>query len=177
MTEKPLLIVSACLVDYPYRYDGKDERIREISELRDEFELYPICPEVAIGLGVPRPPIKFVPAEGEIRLLHSERGELYLESKLRTLAEELLKELEREGKVPCGALLKSRSPSCGIDGAKIYRDLSSDSIIGYKKGCFAERLEREGFPIITERDFLEPKKRELFLSKVRRFWKERSKQL
>ncbi len=166
--KKRAILVSSCLLLFPYRYDGKDNRIPQLRELEGEFRFITVCPEVSIGLGVPRPPIKFVPREGGIALLHSETAE-DVESDLAQFSKEFLEKLKDENL--SGAVLKSRSPSCGLDGAKVYRDLHSDEVIGYKEGVFARTL-REFFsdlPVITEEEFLFPRRRREFLEKVRSY--------
>ena len=53
--------ISSCLLGQKVRYDGNHQRDGYITlTLRKYFEFVPVCPEVAIGLGVPRPPIRLV---------------------------------------------------------------------------------------------------------------------
>ena len=56
-----LVGVSACLLAEPVRYDGTDQRDPYVcGELARAFRLVPICPEMELGLGVPRRPIRLV---------------------------------------------------------------------------------------------------------------------
>ncbi|MEW8562021.1 MAG: DUF523 domain-containing protein, partial [Candidatus Thiodiazotropha sp.] len=60
-SEQPIIGVSACLLGHNVRYDGGHKRDSFIAEiLGREVEFLPVCPEAAIGLGVPRPMIHLV---------------------------------------------------------------------------------------------------------------------
>jgi uncharacterized protein YbbK (DUF523 family) len=53
--------VSSCLLGEEVRYNGGHKRSRYITDtLSDYFQYVPLCPELAVGLGVPRPPIRLV---------------------------------------------------------------------------------------------------------------------
>ena len=53
---KPKLLVSACLLGTPCRYDGKSKKNEAVCALAERFELIPVCPEVLGGLPTPRTP-------------------------------------------------------------------------------------------------------------------------
>ena len=144
------ILVSKCLIDSPYRYDGKDVRIKEIIELKNYYKVIPVCPEVELlNLSVPRPKLKFVPCNGKIKLLRETDGKDFTEE-LRERSEKFLKSL---GKVDC-AILKAKSPSCGIGDAKIYKCLNCDEEVGRRDGIFVEVLKKlfPNVPIISEKD-------------------------
>ena len=50
------LLVSACLLGAPCRYDGKSKPLAGIERLREMYELVPVCPEQEGGLPTPRTP-------------------------------------------------------------------------------------------------------------------------
>ena len=57
--EKACIGVSACLIGERVRYDGDHKRNSFVSDvLAAAFDVVPICPEVAVGMGVPRPAIR-----------------------------------------------------------------------------------------------------------------------
>ena len=61
MSERPKIAVSACLVGQKVRHNGDDAEFRVISrEWSNYLEIMPICPEIGIGLSVPRPKIRLV---------------------------------------------------------------------------------------------------------------------
>ncbi|MDO5714723.1 MAG: DUF523 domain-containing protein [Tissierellia bacterium] len=102
---KEKIIISACLLGEPCRYDGKDNRIPEIAYLKEKYTLIPFCPEVSGGLPTPRPP-----AEIQNDVVITKTG-------LDVTKEFLLgarKLLALALKYKCNrAILKARSPSCG----------------------------------------------------------------
>ncbi|HBX54225.1 MAG TPA: hypothetical protein DEH10_02260, partial [Pseudomonas sp.] len=73
---KPKLAISACLLGAEVRYNGGHKESRLCSRtLSDYFEFVPLCPEVAIGLGIPRQPIRLVgdpSAPRAVGTVHSE---------------------------------------------------------------------------------------------------------
>jgi uncharacterized protein YbbK (DUF523 family) len=61
--------ISSCLLGEEVRFDGGHKRDAYVNgTLSEYFELVPVCPEVAIGLGTPREPIRLVRIEGEVRV-------------------------------------------------------------------------------------------------------------
>ena len=50
------VLVSACLLGFPCRHDGRDKRDDRVLERLKDEEIVPICPEVAAGFGIPRQP-------------------------------------------------------------------------------------------------------------------------
>ena len=101
------------------RYDGGHKRDAYITgTLSQYFELVPVCPEVAIGLGTPRPPIRLVRAGGEIRVLRVADPDPgrdvggALRDYARTMAQRLAG--------ISGYLFKRGSPSCGMERVKVY---------------------------------------------------------
>ena len=68
MMKKIPVGISSCLLGEDVRFDGGHKRDAYITgTLSRYFEFHPLCPEVGIGLGIPRPPIRPVQNEGEIR--------------------------------------------------------------------------------------------------------------
>lgn len=107
---KPRLIVSACLLGVPCRYDGKAKRYAGVSELSEHFELIPICPECDGGLPTPRTPSE-VKGDKVIMKDGCDVTEFF-----RVGAEKAVAKALETGAV--AACLKARSPSCGK--GKIY---------------------------------------------------------
>jgi uncharacterized protein YbbK (DUF523 family) len=136
---REVVIVSACLLGIPCRYDGRDKRSDEaVARAAGLGEILPLCPEVLARLGVPRAPIQL--AEGGKRAV-DERGRdvtAELEAGAR-LADLFAQEAGAQR-----ALLKERSPSCG--SKQIYTpDGLTDG-----EGRFTARLRKRGLPIASE---------------------------
>jgi len=135
--EEPIRIgVSSCLLGAEVRYDGGHKREQYISEVLGEFFVWvPVCPEVEIGLGVPRPPIRLLNGQAAPRLVEPESGE-DLTERMESLARKRLAELQESGLD--GFILKSRSPSCGMEGVEVFGADRSSKKAG--AGVFARVL-------------------------------------
>ncbi len=113
-----MILVSACLAGIDCRWDGENRLDPEIKELVDKKEAIALCPEVLGGRGIPR-------TKSEIRDGHGEdvldgKAKVY-DEKDRDVTSEFIKgaqatlEIAQNNNIK-KAILKSKSPSCGIDG-------------------------------------------------------------
>jgi len=115
MTIKPIVVVSKCITFSPVRWDGTIIASEFVEKLKPYVEFVPVCPEVEVGLGVPRSPIRLVSKDGRIRLIQPSTG-LDLSEKMEAFAERFLGSLNDVD----GFILKSASPSSGFRNVKIY---------------------------------------------------------
>ena len=116
-----LIGVSACLLGEQVRYDGGHKRNAFLlQELARHVRFVPVCPEVGIGLGVPREPIRLVRREGGERLV-GESGADHTDA-MRAWAAATASDL-RERDLS-GFVLKKGSPSCGLERVKVWHDRS-----------------------------------------------------
>jgi len=117
MSERVIKIgISSCLLGQNVRYDGTNKWNAAIVEfLGPRVEFIPICPEVAIGLGVPRPPIQLVDVAGEVRALGVEDSSLDVTARLRDYGQQTAQQLANIS----GFIFKARSPSCGVGNVVI----------------------------------------------------------
>lgn len=139
---KPKILVSACFEE-PVRYNGGFISDRTVEKLKPWIDPLYFCPEVAAGLGIPRP-VLIIKKEGkEERLFQPETGR-DLTSEIR---ETLLREIERFSNLD-GALLKSKSPSCGVKSTKLYQN---ERVIGKTDG-FLVKFLTERFPNLPIED-------------------------
>ncbi|MDX9720071.1 MAG: DUF523 domain-containing protein [Myxococcota bacterium] len=157
--------VSACLAGERVRYDGKLRPCAWLREQAANVEWCLVCPEVELGLGVPREPIELY-RDGDgiaLRTVHSaqELGEA-----MRAWCEQKLEALEGLGL--CGFVLRARSPSCGVGNVPIYRD---DSNLEYGDGLFAAALRRRwpSLPLILDEELSDPQRAEAFLRAARAY--------
>jgi uncharacterized protein YbbK (DUF523 family) len=107
MDIKPLKIgISACLLGERVRYDGGHKRNQMLLDyLALRYALVPICPEVAAGLGVPRPPVQLVARGVEIRAVGVLDEQLDVTRPLIEYGRQVI-----AGEGLCGFVFKSRSP-------------------------------------------------------------------
>jgi len=172
MTSHPPRIpigVSSCLLGEAVRYDGGHKRSDYIRQtLARHFDLQPFCPEVAAGLGVPRPPVRLVQTAAGVRALGVRNPELDVTDPIQASAE------SQRGwhATLCGYLLKKDSPSCGMTRVRRYHpDREQPERDGV--GLYAERL-MANFPLLPveeEGRLMDPALRENFVRRVHVLWR------
>lgn len=128
--------ISECLLGERVRFDGGHKRNRFLTDVMSRyFDYRPVCPEVLIGLGIPRKPIRLVATDKGTRVRGVQDDSLDV---TEALAAEADKALERMPDI-CGYVMMQNSPSCGAFRMKRYGEngypLDSDGI-----GAYAERL-------------------------------------
>lgn len=164
MVEKIKIGISSCLLGDKVRYDGNHQLDRFITEtLGQFFEWIPVCPEIEFGLPVPREPMHLFGSTESPRLITIKTGIDYTERML-TWSERKLKKLEKENL--CGFNFKSRSPSSGIGGVKVYRPSGTVTKMG--KGLFGGSFMKH-FPSIPAEDdgrLHNPRFRENFIERI-----------
>lgn len=128
--------VSQCLLGEPVRFDGGHKRSRFLTDVLNRyFDYRPVCPEVAIGLGIPRKPIRLVATDAGTRVRGVEDSNLDVTQALAAEADTAV------ARMPdiCGYVFMQNSPSCGVFRMKRYGEnghpLDSDG-----QGAYAERL-------------------------------------
>jgi uncharacterized protein YbbK (DUF523 family) len=154
--------VSSCLLGQPVRYDGDHRRDAfVVEELGACFELLPICPEVAIGMGVPRPPIRLILEADGIHARGVDDPDLDVTARLTTFARRTLPGLARL----CGYVFKAGSPSCGIDSATLLVPGQPPRLAS---GLFAAALQAAfpHLPVEQEDRLRDPVLRDGFLERV-----------
>ena len=113
--------VSACLLGEHVRYDGGHKRNAFLlEELASYVRFVPVCPEVGIGLGVPREGIRLVRRGEEVRLLGP--GGFDHTAAMRRWAVTVMGQLREQG--VSGFVLKKGSPSCGLERVKVWHERS-----------------------------------------------------
>jgi len=137
---RPRVVVSKCLGFERCRYDGSIIPSPIVDSLREWVDFIPVCPEVELGLGVPRPPLRLVRVDKEVRLLQPDTGRDYTEA-MQAFAAAFLNSLPPVE----GFILKNRSPSCGIKDVKIYASPEKSPSVGTGPGIFGKAV-RERFP-------------------------------
>lgn len=136
---KENLIISACLLGTPCRYDGKSVKKVDITLLNKKYNLIPVCPEIYGGLSTPR-----IPSERQGERVVMRNGTDVTEN-FKAGAEAALSFAEING---CKrALLKAKSPSCAK--GEIY-DGSFSGTLTAGNGVAAELLMARGISVFTE---------------------------
>ena len=141
----PYVGVSSCLLGEMVRYDGSHKRNRTVRELAAEgLHFIPFCPEVEIGLGVPREPIQLVQTAAGTRCLGTKTKTLDVTESLNNLATQ-----QRWADSLSGYIFKARSPSCGLSDVPILRGRNRAN---NGQGLFAARIKQTypALPIADE---------------------------
>ena len=115
---KPVVVVSKCLGFAHCRFNGLTISSHTVDKLKPHVEFRTVCPEVEIGFGIPRDPVRVVKKADELKLLQPATGN-DVTDKMTQFAESFLNSVEEAD----GFILKSRSPSCGIKDVKIYSSM------------------------------------------------------
>ncbi|HSG99488.1 MAG TPA: DUF523 and DUF1722 domain-containing protein [candidate division Zixibacteria bacterium] len=132
---KPIIVVSKCLEFDACRYNGARLDDTFVRALRAHVKFAPVCPEVEIGLGVPRDPVRLLALGGVKRMVQPASGD-DVTDKMNDFSQSYLQSLEAVD----GFILKSKSPSCGIRDTKQYASLENSMSIGRDSGLFAQSV-------------------------------------
>ena len=143
---RPRIGISKCLEFDMCRYDGSRINNNFVRIMRKYVDFITVCPEVGIGLGSPRKPIRLVNIDGQ--------KNLYQPSTEKNLTDDMYnftKKFVASNTKLDGFIFKRDSPTCGISDVRLYHKLGDH--VGYDKtsGMFSEGVLRE-FPNIVKED-------------------------
>ncbi len=160
---KPVLVISECLEFEPCRYDGARIRFDLVKALAPHVEYRPVCPEVQVGLGIPRDTIRLVASDDRNLLVQPATGR-DLTDDMEGFAARHLDGLDEVD----GFILKSRSPSCGPGHVKVFDGAESRGVVRRGAGVFAAAvLGRYGDLAVEDEGRLRNHRiREHFLTKL-----------
>jgi uncharacterized protein YbgA (DUF1722 family)/uncharacterized protein YbbK (DUF523 family) len=160
---RPRLVVSKCLEFAKCRYNGDVISDPVIKRLQSFVDFFPVCPEVEIGLGIPRESIRIVEMDGVRQLVQPSTTKDFTTS-MEAFSSQFLTSLKDID----GFILKGKSPTCGIKDVKIYSGLSKAPVVAKGSGYFGKAvLEHFGsFGIEEEGRLSNYSIREHFLTKI-----------
>jgi uncharacterized protein YbgA (DUF1722 family)/uncharacterized protein YbbK (DUF523 family) len=128
--------ISSCLLGQAVRFDGGHKRERWLTDVLAPYvEWVPVCPEVELGMGVPRETVQLVREAGAVRMLGT-RSRRDWSDAMRRFAERRTRALRRLEL--CGYVLKKDSPSCGMERVAVQGARGLVRRDG--RGLFAEAL-------------------------------------
>jgi len=140
--DKPLVGVSQCLLGDAVRYDGQSKTNQIILEqLSQIFELIPVCPEVEAGLSIPRPPVRLTGSIENPRLTGRDDPSIDVTDIMQRYCNKKPAELKHL----TGFILKSRSPSCGLNSTPVF--INEKCVTETSRGIFARKL-CESYPAL-----------------------------
>lgn len=131
------IIVSACLLGENCKYNGGNNLDAQVVKFLEGREVIPVCPEVLAGLGIPRTPVEI--RDGVV----IDRDGNRVDEAVRAAVAHILEELKGQD-IDC-AVLKSRSPTCGV--RQIYDGSFSGTLVD-GTGVLAQVLMDAGYRVI-----------------------------
>jgi uncharacterized protein YbgA (DUF1722 family)/uncharacterized protein YbbK (DUF523 family) len=160
---RPTIVISKCLGFEACRFNGEIIQDSFVSRLGKYVDFQPVCPEVEIGLGTPRPVIRLVESAQGMKLLQPSTG-ADLTHTMRRFSSQFLDTLTDVD----GFILTHRSPSCGVADAKYYAGVEKAAALGKTSGLFAAAVLKK-FPELAVEDdarLLNLRIREHFLTRI-----------
>ena len=158
--------MSRCLLGDNVRYDGV---IKEYSQLgnfiKQHFDVVAVCPEVEIGLSVPRPPVQLCENAEKIKIYGRDDPSIDITSIMQKYCQQRPAELNSIH----GYIFKSKSPSCGTKDIPIFN--KQGEIIELTRGVFVNAILQHypGLPITEELGLLNQTQCEIFLQRVKQY--------
>jgi uncharacterized protein YbgA (DUF1722 family)/uncharacterized protein YbbK (DUF523 family) len=163
-SQKPLLGIGSCLAGNPVRYNADSKKPNEyVRNICEHFDTQAFCPEMGIGLGVPRPPIRLVGSEHAVRIVDVKTHQHDYTDQIQAYARQVLAQAPQL----CGYILVKGSPSCGYGRVKRYsqegQHLASD-----QNGVFAASLAATDplLPLEDDGRLNDPGLRESFVTRA-----------
>ena len=158
---QPILGISSCLLGMNVRFDGDNKHHSFISSVLDKhFDLFHDCPEVAIGMGVPRAPIQLRILDGDLHAVGVNDHRHDVTTTLQAYA----RQQAVHAHAFCGYIFKSSSPSCGVSDTMIF----SDHAVSAGPGIYAREIIRAlpYLPVIDEIQLDQEEVKDNFLERV-----------
>lgn len=156
--------ISSCLLGQKVRFDGGHKRDAFLVDTFGMFvEWVPVCPEVEVGMGLPREPIRLLRMGSETRLVGVKSATDHTDAMTRWSARRM-EALAREDLD--GYILKKDSPSCGMERVKVYDANLAPARTG--RGVFAHALiaRLPLLPVEEEGRLSDPRLRDNFVERV-----------
>jgi len=156
--------ISSCLLGQKVRFDGGHKHDRYLTDILGEWvEWVPVCPEIEIGLGIPRPTIRLEGTADDARLVEPTSGD-DLTDKMWTYSERKVSDLQRIDLD--GYVLKRASPSCGMERVKVYGKggMPMKNGVGVYARVLMERWPQ--LPVEEEGRLNDPVLRENFIERI-----------
>ena len=145
MTEKIKIGISGCLLGQNIRFDGQHKYHWYINNILSEyFEYQSVCPEVAIGMGIPRKSVRLIGDVNDPIMIEPTSGTDWTQK----MNQYSIKQASSFAKIS-GFIFKKGSPSCGIFRTKVYQKNGIPLTSG--RGLFAQAIT-DRWPLLPVED-------------------------
>nr|WP_319527302.1 DUF523 and DUF1722 domain-containing protein [Pseudomonas laurentiana] len=164
LPHKPRIAISACLTGQEVRFNAGHKASKLCNEtLTQYFDFVPLCPEVAIGLGIPRAAIRLVGDPQQPRVINPNIPSQDLAAPLGAYGRQMAHDLQDI----CGYIFMQKSPSCGLERVKVYQENGYPATEG-GRGAYAAAFcaERPDLPVEEDGRLCDPALRENFITRV-----------
>lgn len=133
----PVIGISQCLLGDPVRYDGQSKKNLIIQQQLLPFcRIEKICPEVAAGLGTPRPPVQLIQTDKQ-RAIGVNNKNIDVTQTLLNASQDIAQSFNNHIH---GFIFKARSPSCGYGSTPIFNH--KKEMIKTGNGIFADTVHK-----------------------------------
>lgn len=157
--------ISSCLLGEEVRYDGGHQKDAYVTGvLGRHFSWVAVCPELEVGMGVPREPVRLIGDTAAPRMVGVTSGADHTE-RMRDFARRRVEALRGRGL--SGYILKRGSPSCGMERVKLYAHADaapSRAGVGLFARALAEALPL--LPVEEEGRLNDARLRDSFITRV-----------
>ena len=156
--------ISSCLIGEEVRWDGGHKRNELLADFLSRHVQYvPVCPELEVGMGVPREPVHLIGATAAPRMVGVRSGKDWTEA-MRRYARSKVRQLQALDL--SGYVLKKNSPSCGMERVLVHSGKGARARRGV--GLFAQELRRQMplLPVEEEGRLQDSELRENFIERV-----------
>jgi len=165
-TERPLIAISQCILGDRVRYDGQVNTYTDLlSFIHSHFQTIAVCPEVEIGLSVPRPPVQLSSDGKQIKITGRDDPSIDITEPMEQFCQQRSLQLNSIQ----GYIFKSKSPSCGVTDVPLFNP--QGEVISMGAGLFAQTMLQRypNLPITDEQTLDTQQQRELFLQSVQNY--------
>ncbi|MGR5194249.1 YbgA family protein [Vibrio rotiferianus] len=156
--------ISSCVLGQRVRFDSGHKISNFVTkELGGYFNFVPVCPEVGVGMSVPRPTIRLVSNEERIALVETRNPDNDHTDNMLTYSKNKVNELE--GEQLCGYIVCAKSPTCGMERVKVYsKNNAAKEGIGLYTRTLMEKMP--WLPVEEDGRLNDPVLKENFITRV-----------
>lgn len=164
MSKEIKIGISACVLGEKVRFDSGHKISKFVTkELDPYFEFVSVCPEVGMGMPVPRPTIRLVSNEERIRLVETKEASNDHTEKMIEYSKQKVSQLDDEQL--CGYIVCAKSPTCGMERVKVYTKAGAENV---GVGLYTNELMQQmpWLPVEEDGRLNDPVLKENFITRV-----------
>ena len=156
--------ISSCVLGENVRFDSGHKISKFVTkELAPFFEFVPVCPEVGMGMPVPRPTIRLISDQERIALVETKDASIDHTDKMMDYSKSKVAELSSTEL--CGYIVCAKSPTCGMERVKVYKKGGAENI---GVGLYTQELMKQmpWLPVEEDGRLNDPVLKENFITRI-----------